>query len=305
MTEIKPGDVVGRKSYNMDLMFKVIEIYKQNNSKPVARLKGIDYRLCATAPLEDLQKVEQGELAKYWQGLMKNNTEQMKRIFSRRSQERMRDVVRTAKSGNGEKMTSFDVPGRVLHIDGDNDYLDLCLTTYRQLNIPVDGYYISEKDQPDRVISLLQEHRPDLLVITGHDGYTKDKEKEQTRDKSTDKNKDFRNIDNYYNSKFFVQAVKNARRYEKSRDDLVIFAGACQSHYESILAAGANFASSPKRVMIHAFDPVFIMEKIAYTSIYDPISLKEIIEGTITGFDGIGGVETRGKHRLGIPKSPY
>lgn len=295
MAEIKPGDVVGRKSYNMDLMFKVIEIYKQDNGKSVVRLKGIDYRLCATAPLEDLQKVEQGELAKYWQGLMKNNTEQMKRIFSRRSQERMRDVVRAAKSGNGEKLTSFDVPGRVLHIDGDNDYLDLCLTTYRQLNIPVDGYYISEKDQPDRVISLLQEHRPDLLVITGHDGFTKDK----------DKDKDFKNIDNYYNSNYFVQAVKNARRYEKSRDDLVIFAGACQSHYESILAAGANFASSPKRVMIHAFDPLFVMEKIAYTSIYDPIPLKEIIEGTITGFDGIGGVETRGKHRLGIPKSPY
>lgn len=295
MTEIKPGDVVGRKSYNMDLMFKVIEIYKQDNGKSVARLKGIDYRLCATAPLEDLQKVEQGELAKYWQGLMKNSTEQMKRIFSRRSQERMRDVVRAAKGENGEKMTSFDVPGRVLHIDGDNDYLDLCLTTYRQLNIPVDGYYISEKDQPDRVISLLQEHRPDLLVITGHDGFTKDK----------DKDMDFRNVDNYYNSNYFVQAVRNARRYEKSRDDLVIFAGACQSHYESILAAGANFASSPKRVMIHAFDPVFVIEKIAYTSIYDPISLKEIIEGTITGFDGIGGVETRGKHRLGIPKSPY
>lgn len=295
MTEIKPGDVVGRKSYNMDVIFKVVDIYKQENGKSFARLKGIDYRLCATAPMEDLQKIEQGVLAKYWQGLMKNNAVQMKRIFSRRSQERMRDVVRAANSENGEKMTSFDVPGRVLHIDGDNDYLDLCLTTYRQLNIPVDGYHIDEKDQPDQVINLLQRHRPDLLVVTGHDGFTKDKNKE----------KDFRSIANYYNSKYFVQSVKNARRYEKSRDDLVIFAGACQSHYESILAAGANFASSPKRVLIHAFDPVFIMEKIAYTSIYDPIPLKEIIEGTITGFDGIGGVETRGKYRLGIPKSPY
>jgi len=295
MTEIKPGDVVGRKTYNMDLMFKVVDIYKQDNGKSVARLKGIDYRLCATAPVEDLQKVEQGELAKYWQKLMKNNAEQMKRIFSRRSQERMRDLVRTASGENGERMTSFDVPGRVLHIDGDSDYLDLCNTTYKQLNIPVDGYHISEKEQPDQVISLLQKHRPDLLVITGHDGFTKDKIKE----------KDFRSIANYYNSRYFVQSVKNARRYEKSRDDLVIFAGACQSHYESILAAGANFASSPRRVLIHAFDPVFIMERIAYTSIYEPIPLKEIIAGTITGFDGIGGVETRGKYRLGIPKSPY
>jgi spore coat assembly protein len=57
--------------------------------------------------------------------------------------------------------------------------------------------------------------------------------------------------------------------------------------------------------LIHAYDPVFVIEKIAYTSIYDPVPLKEVIAGTITGFDGIGGVETRGKHRLGIPKSVY
>jgi len=116
---------------------------------------------------------------------------------------------------------------------------------------------------------------------------------------------DFKDINNYYSSRYFVEAVREARRYEKSRDDLVIFAGACQSHYEAILAAGANFASSPQRVMIHAYDPVFVVEKIAYTSIYDPISIKDIIDGTITGFDGIGGMETRGKYRMGIPKSPY
>jgi spore coat assembly protein len=88
-------------------------------------------------------------------------------------------------------------------------------------------------------------------------------------------------------------------------DDLVIFAGACQSHYEALLAAGANFASSPQRVMIHAYDPVFVVEKIAYTSIFDPISIREVITDTITGFSGIGGVETRGKFRLGLPTSPY
>jgi spore coat assembly protein len=47
------------------------------------------------------------------------------------------------------------------------------------------------------------------------------------------------------------------------------------------------------------------MEKVAYTSIYDPIPLKDVIASTITGFDGIGGVETRGKYRLGVPKSHY
>ena len=293
MAEIKTGDVVGRKSYNMDVMFKVIDIYNDDGGKKMAHLKGLDYRLCATAPLEDLQKYESRDISNYWQTLMKRNTEQMKRVFSRRSRERMRDLVRAANIENGEHMPSFDVPGKVLHMDGDDDYLGLCLTTYKQLGVPVDGYYISEQEQPEQVVELLKRHRPDLLVITGHDGFIKEN------------GMDFKNIDNYYNSKNFVQAVKNARQYEKSRDDLIIFAGACQSHYESILEAGANFASSPKRVLIHAFDPVFVMEKVAFTSIYDPIPLIEIIEGTITGFDGIGGVETRGKHRLGVPKSPY
>jgi spore coat assembly protein len=154
------------------------------------------------------------------------------------------------------------------------------------------GYNIPEEEQPGAVEELLKKHTPDMLVITGHDGFIKGRE-------------DFKDIDNYYSSKYFVDAVKVARGYEKSRDDLVIFAGACQSHYEALLKAGANFASSPLRVMIHAYDPVFVMEKIAYTSIYDPISIKDIIAGTITGFNGIGGVESRGKFRLGIPVSPY
>ena len=33
---------------------------------------------------------------------------------------------------------------------------------------------------------------------------------------------------------------------------LIIVAGACQSHFEALLQAGANFASSPGSVLIHA-----------------------------------------------------
>ena len=31
------------------------------------------------------------------------------------------------------------------------------------------------------------------------------------------------------------------------KKELAIFAGACQSYYEAIMAAGANFASSPRK----------------------------------------------------------
>jgi spore coat assembly protein len=88
-------------------------------------------------------------------------------------------------------------------------------------------------------------------------------------------------------------------------DDLVIFAGACQSCYEAILDAGANFASSPNRVLIHCLDPVFLTEKIAYTNIERVISVREVIKDTITGIDGIGGLQTRGKYREGYPKSKF
>lgn len=298
MEGIKKGDIVGRKSYNKDIFFKVIDVFKGDKEKEYCKLKGIHYRLFADSPLEDLVKIDSAELAQHLREQVIKSSEHMNRIFARRERDRELVLGRAVqhghnnKAGNGNEINGFEIPGTVLHIDGDSDYLDLCLTTYRQLNIPANGYNIEEEQQSKMVEELLKKHSPDLLVLTGHDGFIKGKT-------------DFSNIDNYYSSKYFVDAVKAARLYEKSRDDLVIFAGACQSHYEAILNAGANFASSPRRVMIHAYDPVFVVEKIAYTSIYDPISIKEIINGTITGFNGIGGMETRGKYRFGVPKSPY
>ena len=63
--------------------------------------------------------------------------------------------------------------------------------------------------------------------------------------------------------------------------------------YEALIGAGANFASSPRRVFIHIFDPVLIIEKIAYTSIKEVVTADEVVGGTVTGSDGIGGIETR------------
>jgi spore coat assembly protein len=290
MSEVRKGDIVGRKSYDKDVLFKIVDFY-MDGGKSMARLKGLHLRLSASSPVEDLVKMDPSEVARYLVAQMKRTSEQMKRVFSRRAMER-EVIYNRAVQTEKNNIESFDVPGSVLHIDGDSDYLDLCMTTYRQLQIPASGYNIDEERQPAQVEDLLKKHRPDMLVLTGHDGFIKGKQ-------------DLRDVNSYYATKFFVEAVQVARRYEKSLDDLIIFAGACQSHYEAILNAGANFASSPKRVLIHAYDPVFVMEKIAYTSIYDPVPLKEVIAGTITGFDGIGGVETRGKHRLGIPKSTY
>ncbi|MCX7712015.1 MAG: YabG peptidase U57 [Clostridia bacterium] len=53
MGELRIGDVVARKSYGMDIMFKVADIKNDGNRKIVV-LKGICYRIEADAPEEDL-----------------------------------------------------------------------------------------------------------------------------------------------------------------------------------------------------------------------------------------------------------
>ena len=96
--------------------------------------------------------------------------------------------------------------------------------------------------------------------------------------------------------------MREARKWQPDFDALVIFAGACQSNYEQIIKAGANYASSPGRIMIHALDPVFIVEKIACSRIDMVVPIEEVIEQTITGYKGIGGSETRGKFRWAMPR---
>ena len=54
--------------------------------------------------------------------------------------------------------------------------------------------------------------------------------------------------------------------------------------------------------MIHALDPVYVAIKASYTSIRDTINLADVIHGTISGIDGVGGIETLGKYRVGLPK---
>src|SRR5699024_8268005 len=98
-----------------------------------------------------------------------------------------------------------------------------------------------------------------------------------------------------------VETVREARRVVPHLDQLIIFAGACQSHFESLIRAGANFASSPSRVNIHALDPVFIAAKIAYTPFMEKLNVWDALRNTMTGEKGLGGIETRGLLRTGMP----
>jgi spore coat assemly protein len=281
----KVGEIVGRKSYGMDILFKIVEIDEKNGR---ALLKGLHMRLLADSKLADLDYPNSGQLQEHRSKSAEAQKDCVRKIFRRRTLER--EKLR-GKSGIAPD-EFFEMPGKILHLDGDQEYLEECVTAYSSLGLQVVGRFVAEKKQPEAVWSLLHEHRPDILVLTGHDAYLKN-------------NKSFQHLDSYRNSRYFVEATRKARQYEPGKDDLIIFAGACQSHYEALLEAGANFASSPQRVLIHALDPVFIMEKVAFTTINSTVNIYEVIQHTITGLDGIGGVETRGKFRLGLPRSPY
>lgn len=282
------GDIVVRKSYGKDITFKIIDI-KENEDGIVYVLKGINIRIIADASIDDLEHVNdefQGEKDKILNARV--NQAIKKAITSRDGAYRITKSPKIIQ----EKELMFGRPGKVLHIDGDSVYMENCLKVYKQLNLDAVGKAIVEKDQPIQVVELVKEIKPDIVVLTGHDGVLKN-------------SKDYLDLNNYRNSKYYIESVKSLRNFNTSYDELVIFAGACQSCYESILDAGANFASSPSRVLIHCLDPVFVCEKIAYTRIDKVVSITDVIENTITGIKGIGGLQTRGKYREGYPKSPY
>lgn len=285
--DIKVGDVVARKSYGFDILFKVHDIIVSSDGSRIICLKGLNYRLLADAPESDIIKMPMNKINEEMHMFEKR----LSKLAKTGGLRPMSMVGRLMPSR--EEYTRYELPGRVLHIDGDNDYLSMSMKYYKEQGINAVGKLVPEADQPGLIKSLLQANNPDIVIITGHDSMIKQE------GKGAD------SVDKYRNSKYFIEAVKEARKYQQSLDELVIIAGACQSYYEGILGAGANFASSPARILIHALDPGMLSKQIAFTPIDRISPIEEVLKGTMTGVKGIGGVQTRGKLRAGMPKSPY
>ena len=282
---MKVGDIVARKSYNKDIVFKIIDIVFDEDGRKIAILKVVAFRIIADAYLNDLELLKPPDIKDI---LIDKNVENILYRSLKKAKERDKKNMRGIPKLAQTTANVYGIPGKVLQIDGDKEYLKICLDVYSQLGIPAVGVAIPEANQYKEVKNLLEKHNPDILVITGHDALHV-------------KNGDLKNINNYRNSYNFLKAVKEARKWEPNLDTLVIFAGACQSNYEALMKAGANYASSPGRIMIHALDPVFIVEKIACSRIDIVVPIEEILDQTITGVKGIGGFETRGKFRWAMP----
>ncbi|MBQ6323292.1 MAG: sporulation peptidase YabG [Bacilli bacterium] len=256
----KKGDLVSRISHNHDVIFKIVDF-----DGGLVKLNGVNLRLSADADVNDLVIVSD----------TKNDDEQI--------------IERNMKELDIDRDNYFYLPGKILHIDGDDDYLNRCMNFYKNMGIKANGLTLKEIDITSNIYDLVKEYRPDIVVITGHDAYYS-------------KKKDKNNIDNYQNSLNFVSAVKEVRRYEKSQDKLIVIAGACQSDYEELIKAGANFASSPKRINIHALDPAIIASSVALSDKNQSIDLIKLIEKTKYGSDGIGGIITNGTMYVGYPR---
>ena len=150
---MKIGDIVCRKKYGKDICFKITDIQDD-----VYYLTGIEYRLVADSDESDL------ELSDF-------------------SSEKSDIIVESRPC----------LKGSVLHIDGDKHYLDMCLKKYEEFNINVHGYFMKENEIKDQIIPLLEKHRPNLLVITGHDAMKK--------------NGNRKDINSYLHTKDFVEAI--------------------------------------------------------------------------------------------------
>lgn len=259
----KVGDYVTRDSYDNDIVFVIIGI-KDN----MALLKGFDLRLVADSPLSDL------------------------RVCEDRDDEFVDNIeldIDIENFDRGDTNEFFYLPPKILHLDGDSDYLEKCLNFYKKNRVMAYGRTVLEKDLEKQIIPLLTDIKPDILIVTGHDSFNK-------------KNNDINDMKNYKNSFNFIKAVKEARKYEKSHDKLVIIAGACQSNYEELIKAGADFASSPKRVNIHALDPAIIATTLSLTERNKEIDLIKLLEKTKYGKDGMGGLKVNGLMYVGYPR---
>lgn len=233
-------DYVTRKSYNNDIVFKIL--FLQHN---IAILKGVDVRLKADAQIDDLNKLE-----------MTRNADE--------------NIDLPIKTGNY-------LNGKVLHIDGDNEYLKRSMKLYEKYKVPAVGYRFNEYEMAEKLPELLKKHHPDILIVTGHDAI----------DKSGS------NV----NTSYFVDCVKIARTYQPSKDALCIISGACYSSFKELIYEGSNISSSPGKVSINVLDPAKVAIMIATTPVMEYVDINKVINLTSNKEKGMGGIDTKGVAR--------
>ena len=274
MNSIKKGSFVYKKSQSKDVIYTVDKILKSDKNR-IVLLRGATERVMAESPIEDLVLVDKSIIQKTFESLEKR--------INRRLSDRLIYNKYIENLNNNKRFSEKIITGKILHLDGDKKYSQKSYNYYKKVGLNAIIKNIPEFKQPKVVYNLLKIYKPDILIITGHDGMF-------------NKDKNFNDIQNYRNSKYFINTVKEARRYDaETNSHLVIFAGACQSYFEGLILAGANFASSPGRILIDFLDPLIIAEKVATTEKYKYISIDDIAQELRDGKRGVDGIGASGK----------
>jgi spore coat assembly protein len=149
---IKKGDIVARKSYGKDIIFKVDRIIKS-----IVILKGITIRIEADAPLNDLEVVNKN--------ILRKNTQEEINLLNRKIEEYKQH--RNTAGSNGLYI------GKILHLDGDRKYSEKSNNYYKKLGLNAVVKNIPESRQSQMVVSLLNKYNPDILIITRTRCYAK------------------------------------------------------------------------------------------------------------------------------------
>ncbi len=207
MNLIKKGDIVARKSYEKDILFLVKNII-HTPSKKIAILKGLVDRIEVDSDIEDLEIVDKQTVNKKIETFHSKMDSKITETKEKRNTDEYKIGILSQNSRNKEKI----ITGKILHLDGDRKYSQKSYYYYKKLGLNAIVKNIPEYRQPRVIYRLLQKYNPDILVITGHDGMIK-------------KGRDYNNIYNYRNSKYFIQTVKEARKFDQETNNhLVIFA---------------------------------------------------------------------------------
>lgn len=275
MEKIKKGDIVARRSHKCDILFSVENIIRSSNGIKIAILKGITIRIVADAYLDDLVILDSKKV------------DDSLRSIDIKIEDRINSLIKEGKEKFKYKERNFQniKAGKILHLDGDKFYSEKSARYYKKMGLNAVVKNIPENRQHLIVRDYISKYNPDILVLTGHDGMIK------TGTKYSD-------LTNYRHSKYFVQGVIEARKICPSSNRLAIFAGACQSFFEAIIASGANFASSPARILIDFMDPLIVAEKIAITDRSKFVSINDIVNELRDGKKSIDGSGVMGKKHL-------
>ena len=116
------GDIVIRKSYDGDIKFKVVDI-KIENAEEIYVLKGTSVRIIADSREDDLEVVEEDYQGEQEKILNKRVCRAINNAINYR-QENNINIVSNQKKNRNELV--FGRPGKILHIDGDSEYMENC-----------------------------------------------------------------------------------------------------------------------------------------------------------------------------------